>query len=211
MNDDQAGQAQLNLIEAANRSACTRRFLPSEFGMVYTPDNIGHIPSYRWNLQAVGALEQTALEFSLILIGMFLDYWSTPRIPSRLVNTPNMRLDAENDVAIVPGDGEAPVVLTHSYDAARYTAALLDFPRWKKKYFIVGNRTTLNDAVRLAQEVKGVRFGVHYESSEPLQSGKAQFTPRLEGQAPSDEIVRSSFKAMSAKPLSLSEVFKAWK
>lgn len=36
INDDQGGQAQMNLIEAANRSACTRRFLPSEFGMVYT-------------------------------------------------------------------------------------------------------------------------------------------------------------------------------
>ncbi|KAM0417023.1 hypothetical protein ACHAPT_012989 [Fusarium lateritium] len=38
INDDEAGQAQLNLIEAANRSTSTRRFLPSEFGQVYTPD-----------------------------------------------------------------------------------------------------------------------------------------------------------------------------
>jgi hypothetical protein len=33
-----SGQAQLNLIEAADGSNCTERFLPSEFGMVYTKE-----------------------------------------------------------------------------------------------------------------------------------------------------------------------------
>jgi dTDP-4-dehydrorhamnose reductase len=38
IDNDESGQAQLNLIEAADRSACTNRFLPSEFGMVYTKE-----------------------------------------------------------------------------------------------------------------------------------------------------------------------------
>lgn len=35
IDGDESGQAQLNLIEAANLSKSTKRFLPSEFGMVY--------------------------------------------------------------------------------------------------------------------------------------------------------------------------------
>jgi len=38
IDSDDSGQAQLNLIEAAERSKCTKRFLPSEFGMVYTKE-----------------------------------------------------------------------------------------------------------------------------------------------------------------------------
>jgi nucleoside-diphosphate-sugar epimerase len=38
IDNDESGQAQLNLIEAADRSKCTKRFLPSEFGMVYTKE-----------------------------------------------------------------------------------------------------------------------------------------------------------------------------
>ena len=35
IDGDESGRAQLNLIEAANLSKSTKRFLPSEFGMVY--------------------------------------------------------------------------------------------------------------------------------------------------------------------------------
>jgi nucleoside-diphosphate-sugar epimerase len=38
IDNDESGQAQLNLIEAADRSKYTKRFLPSEFGMVYTKE-----------------------------------------------------------------------------------------------------------------------------------------------------------------------------
>lgn len=38
IGDDASGQAQLNLIEAANRSKCTRRFLSSECSIQYTPE-----------------------------------------------------------------------------------------------------------------------------------------------------------------------------
>lgn len=40
IDNDESGQAQLNLIAAAERSTCTKRFLPSEFGMVYTKEYV---------------------------------------------------------------------------------------------------------------------------------------------------------------------------
>ncbi|KAF4965505.1 hypothetical protein FSARC_6685 [Fusarium sarcochroum] len=237
INDDECGQAQMNLIEAANRSATTKRFLPSEFGMRYTPDNIGHLPSYRYKLQAVELLERTDLEFSLVSIGLFLDYWSTPRIPTRLSYAPNMWLDAENNVAVIPGDGDTPIVLTHSSDAARSVVSLLDVSHWKKRYYVIGNCTSLNNAVKLAEEVKGVKFDVHYASKESLERGEVAFTPRLTAALPPDEGMQSSFEVIVANsglslargdlnlnpdeeevlgfqgagPLSIRKVFEAWK
>lgn len=35
---DAGGQSQMNLIEAADRSTCTKRFIPSEFGPKYTEE-----------------------------------------------------------------------------------------------------------------------------------------------------------------------------
>lgn len=35
ISDDSSGQAQMNLVTASDRASCTRRFMPSEFGMLY--------------------------------------------------------------------------------------------------------------------------------------------------------------------------------
>lgn len=35
LQSDDSGRSQMNLIEAADRSQCTRRFMPSEFGAHY--------------------------------------------------------------------------------------------------------------------------------------------------------------------------------
>ncbi|KAF4449680.1 Isoflavone reductase like protein [Fusarium austroafricanum] len=234
IDSDESGQAQLNLIEAANRSTCTKRFLPSEFGMVYTEHNIAHVPSYKWRLKAVDALEKTSLEFSLVSIGLFLDYWAAPRIPTHL-RAANILIDPENNAAIIPGDGNTPLVLTHSSDAAKFTIALLDLPVWKRRYFIVANRTTLNEAVQLAEEVKGVKFNVKYFSVEQLKKGENDLTPAMKKVLP--EEMQEGMKATLAlsgigmaqgatdlnpedsltlgfpdiKPLTIREVWEAWK
>ncbi|KAJ4115405.1 hypothetical protein NW768_011257 [Fusarium equiseti] len=183
IDGDESGQAQLNLIKAANLSKSTKRFLPSEFGMVYREDNIDHIPSYHWKLKAVHALEKTDLEFSLVSIGLFLDYWAAPRIPTHL-RAANILIDPENNAAVIPGDGNTPMVLTHSTDAAKFTVALLGLPNWKRRYSIVANRTTLNEAVGLAEKVKGTKFNVKYFSVEEMERGEMGLTPSMEKALP---------------------------
>ncbi|EXL40687.1 hypothetical protein FOCG_16839 [Fusarium oxysporum f. sp. radicis-lycopersici 26381] len=185
IDNDESGQAQLNLIAAAERSTCTKRFLPSEFGMVYTKDNITHVPSYQWKLKAVDALEKTNLEFSLVSIGLFLDYWAVPRIPTH-IRAANIIIDPENNAAVIPGDGNTPVVFTHSTDAAKFTVALLDLPDWKRRYAIITNRMTLNEAVRLAEEVKGVKFDVKYFSVEQMKRGENDLTPSMKKALPEE-------------------------
>lgn len=80
---------------------------------------------------------------------------------------------------MIPGDGNAHIPLTHSTDAAKFTIALLDLPQWKHRYTIVPNRITLNEAVRLIEEIKGVKFDVQYFSVEALQRGEIDLTPRM--------------------------------
>lgn len=147
--------------------------------------NIAHIPSYHWKLKAADALEKTDLEFSLVSIGLFLDYWAAPRIPTRL-RAANIIIDPENNAAVIPGDGNTPMVLTHSTDAARFTIAMLDLPHWKRRHSIVANRTTLNEAVRLAEEVKGTKFDVKYFSVEEMERGEMDLTPSMKKVLPEE-------------------------
>ncbi|RBR23804.1 uncharacterized protein FIESC28_03420 [Fusarium coffeatum] len=195
IDGDESGQAQLNLIEAANLSRSTKRFLPSEFGTVYREDNIAHIPSYHWKLKAVDALEKTELKFSLVSIGLFLDYWAAPCIPTHL-RAANIIIDPENNAAVIPGDGNTPMVLTHSHDAAKFTIAMLDLPHWKRRHSIVANRTTLNEAVRLAEEIKGTKFDVKYFSVEEMERGEFDLTPSMKRVLP--EEMQGSLRNMLA-------------
>lgn len=64
-------------------------------------------------------------------------------------------LDIANNAAAIPGDGENPVVFTHSFDVADYVSRLLDLPKWDEESYIVGDKLTFNEFVKLAEEIKG--------------------------------------------------------
>lgn len=123
-------------------------------------------------------MEETDLEFSLVSIGFFLDYWAAPRIPTHLTNTPPLMIDMAHNFAAIPGDGTTPVTLTHSRDVGYIVPLMLGLPRWDRKYVSIGDRVTLNEVVRIAKRVKGVKFEVHYDDIEKLQKGDATLTPR---------------------------------
>lgn len=78
------------------------------------------------------------------------------------------------------------MVLTHSNDAAKFTIAMLDLPHWKRRHSIVANRTTLNDAVKLAEEVKGTKFDVKYFSVEQMERGEFDLTPSMKKALPEE-------------------------
>jgi hypothetical protein len=175
-------------------------------------------------LKAVDVLEKSNLEFSLISIGLFLDYWAAPRIPSHIRGA-NILIDPEN----------TPMCLTHSTDAAKFTIAFLDTPSWKRRHSIVTNRLTLNEAVKLAEEVKGVKFNVKYFSVEEMERGELDLTPSMKMALP--EEMHGDMKAMltlagigiargnndikanddlvvefpNLEPLTVKEVWEAWK
>ncbi|KAG8670484.1 hypothetical protein FPOAC2_09840 [Fusarium poae] len=129
-------------------------------------------------------------------LGQFLDYWAAPRIPT-YIGAANIQIDSENRVAVIPGDGNNPVVMTHSTDAAKFTVALLDLPSWKRRHSIIGNRLTLNEAVKLAEEVMGVKFDVKYFSIEDMKTGNIELTPSMKKMLPG--VMHEGLKDILAK------------
>ncbi|KAL4871103.1 hypothetical protein BDV12DRAFT_194747 [Aspergillus spectabilis] len=152
------GEAQLNLSEGAELSGSTRRFMPSEFGIVYLENS-------------------KTLEHARFSNGQFLDYITAPRVPTPLAFAPPIWLDLQNNFAVIPGDGTAPVVVTHTSDVGHYVAALLGLPQWEKRYHLIGDRCSIGEMARIAEEVKGVEFEKHFETRETLVSGQRRMPP----------------------------------
>ncbi|KAL4876252.1 hypothetical protein BJY04DRAFT_210682 [Aspergillus karnatakaensis] len=175
--EDGGGEAQMNLLEAAEQSAATRRFMPSELGIDYKEKHMAALPAYEWKIKARERLEHTSLEYTLFSTGQFLDYLVAPRVPTPLTVAAPMWIDLQNNYAVIPGDGTTPVAQTHTSDVARYVAALLSLPRWEKKYYLIGDRSSIAEQVRLAEEIKGVEFEKHYEKRETLLAGERTMLP----------------------------------
>lgn len=48
-----------------------------------------------------------------------------------------------------------PVVFTYTKDVGRFVAGSLELPEWPEKSFMVGDKVTLNELLRLAQDATG--------------------------------------------------------
>jgi nucleoside-diphosphate-sugar epimerase len=103
---------------------------------------------------AVSKLQASRLSFTTYICGFFLDYFGYPHAPTYL---PPMHivLDTENHKAAIPGDGETPVVFTYTKDVGRFAAASLELAKWPEKAFMIGDKVTLNELLRLAQNATG--------------------------------------------------------
>lgn len=63
--------------------------------------------------------------------------------------------DIANNAAAIPGSGDVPAVFTHTSDVARFVAASLDLDHWDSVHYVIGDRVTWNEFLRLAEEAKG--------------------------------------------------------
>lgn len=106
-----------------------------------------------------------------------MDYWFSPRIPSAFKFNLANWVDLDNYFASIPGDGRTPLVLTHSRDIARFVVAVLGISHWQKRYHLVGDRLTLNDFVRIAEETSGHPFEKHSDSLKELLVGRCTLVP----------------------------------
>lgn len=127
-------------------------------------------------LDILAALEATSLEYTSVLNGYFFDYYVVPKVKSYMPPVA-LAVDIQSDFAAIPGSGDVPVVFTHSFDVARFVAALIDQPKWDKESYIIGNKLTWNEFVKLVEEVKGTKFEVVYDSLEKLKTGKITELP----------------------------------
>ncbi|KAK0705795.1 hypothetical protein B0T21DRAFT_320564 [Apiosordaria backusii] len=170
---------EFELIHAADLSKVTKRLISSEWGVPVTEAQQGLIPSVPHKLAAFSLLQQTtSLEYTVFHNGFFMDYWGIPRVKSYLARTPLISwLDIPNNSAAIPGSGETYAHFTHTLDVAKFVAASLDLPKWEKETFIYGDRLTWNQFLKLAEEAKGVKFDVKYDSVENMRKGEATELP----------------------------------
>ncbi|KAH7302982.1 hypothetical protein B0I35DRAFT_447459 [Stachybotrys elegans] len=173
--------AELALMQAAERSAVTKRLIPSIWGVPYDRDSdtsdsaVPMFPAAQQKLEVMGCLDTLSLEHTVFYTGYFFDYY-TRELPTYMQPVAFV-LDIPNNAAAIPGSGEVPVVFTHTWDVAKFVAAYAEKPQWDREAYVIGDKITLNELVRLAEEVKGKKFRVSYDTVEDLLDHKVTELP----------------------------------
>lgn len=117
-------------------------------------------------------------------------------------------VDMANKHASIPGDGKQAMTFTYTKDIAKFVVAALDRLTWERNTYVIGDKMTWGEFVKVAEEARGTqpphhmarwpadcaslnrngllttnmigeKFTVTYDSVEMLRSGK---TAELPGQ-----------------------------
>lgn len=94
------------------------------------------------------------LEWTVFHTGFFMDYFGMPKLPSYLAPLV-LLIDMPGNAATIPGDGNTPVTFTHTSDVGKFVAASVDLESWDRVSVIIGDKMTINEAVKLAEAAKG--------------------------------------------------------
>ncbi|KAK3204101.1 hypothetical protein GRF29_106g1723886, partial [Pseudopithomyces chartarum] len=108
LSSPSASSSQLNLITAASLSPTVHSFLPSEYGIHYTPSVLSFHPAATYWLDAAAALRSSGLRFTRVVFGWTLDHYGIPGVESTMKPFRHV-LDFEGRRAIVPGEGREMV------------------------------------------------------------------------------------------------------
>ncbi|KAB8259549.1 hypothetical protein BDV32DRAFT_124350 [Aspergillus pseudonomiae] len=173
---DETSQSQLALINAAAQSSATKRFIPSEYSFIQTEDLLAIDPSIKYWLAAADLLKTTSLQFTRVIPGFFMDYWGMPVVRTNLQPF-TFGIDIASCQAAIPGDGNDVICMTYTYDMATFIVRLLDEEGWPEFSVIVGSQTTYNELLQLAEELRGKKFQVVYDSADQIKEGNVTIPP----------------------------------
>ncbi|KAI9150457.1 Oxidoreductase BOA1 [Paramyrothecium foliicola] len=165
-----AADSQLQLIAAADKASTTKRFIPSEFASYVPPDATDDFTAAA--RQAAAALNKTGLQVTRFAIGIFMDYYGVPNVPTHL-RAFVWGIDIQNRRAAIPGTGDEVWATTHSRDLARFIERLLEDEDWPEISLVSGSDVTFNQILALAKQYTGDDFEVTYDSYEKLSQGHA--------------------------------------
>ncbi|KAG4430434.1 hypothetical protein IFR05_014077 [Cadophora sp. M221] len=186
-----------NLIQGADKSSVTKRYIPNIWGVQCTQEAASYFPPTAAKLGFLQAMEATSLEWTAVLNGYFLDYYGAPVVKTYL---PPLALfiDLQSKFAAIPAYGDVPVVFTHTFDIGKFVAALLTKDKWEKESYIIGDKVTLNEFVRIAESVTGTKFTVKHDPIEKLQTGQITELPSHPSFYPffPKEILQGMFSAL---------------
>ncbi|OQD69701.1 hypothetical protein PENPOL_c002G08549 [Penicillium polonicum] len=166
-----------NLILAADRSPITRRIIPSIFaGFTYPLKYPDSSPVAKAKAEAIEAVKKTSLEYTAIYNGILLDYYAAPQLKANIPPCP-LFVDILHESAAVPGSGDDLVVFTHSIDIAKFVVSSLDLPEWREESYILGEKFTWHEFIKLAEDAKGTKFNVIHDSEADLGAGRVSMLP----------------------------------
>ena len=83
--------------------------------------------------------------------------------------------------AVIPGDGNNVICMTHTQDMANYLVRILDLDEWPEISVIVGDELTYNRLLAMAEEMRGQKFDVIYDSVEKINAGNVTVPPMPAG------------------------------
>ncbi|KAH8647946.1 hypothetical protein BX600DRAFT_518347 [Xylariales sp. PMI_506] len=172
VGDETSSAAQVNLVKASAISDPTRRFVANDWG----PRHPERSDKYTLREAAFKELRNTSLEWTRFENGYFLDNYGAPYLKS-YVRPFALMIDMKNKAAAIPGTGDEPLALTYTFDLARFVAASLDLPEWDETTYCYGDKITLNEVVKLAEEATGSKFIVTYDPIEKLLKGEVTELP----------------------------------
>ncbi|EUC50245.1 hypothetical protein COCMIDRAFT_32342 [Bipolaris oryzae ATCC 44560] len=157
------------LIEAAEHSSTTKRFIPSLFSGLPFTDEHSNNPF----------LASHVAEFAVIHPGIFMDYYVP--LPTHVAVLP-ITVSLSAKYAAIPGSGNVPVSFRHTSSTGKYPSRLLAKPpgTWQKRYFILEDNRTWNVVVALAEKHMRVKFEVVYDSLEKTNMGEISQIPGIE-------------------------------
>jgi len=108
--------------------------------------------------------------------GYFLDYFGAPKVKTYM---PPLAIfvDLANKFAAIPASGDVPVVFTHTFDVGKFVAALLTKDKWEKESYVIGDKVTINEFIRIAESVSGTPFTIEHDSIDKLKTGQITELP----------------------------------
>ncbi|KAM5527878.1 hypothetical protein FOXYSP1_19752 [Fusarium oxysporum f. sp. phaseoli] len=171
------GQSQINLIQAADRSVSTNRFISSSWAVrpkieyfELLPYGFQHIASYE-------ELDSSNLEWTAFNIGWFLEYYGMPHVETYIPQA-SFVVDMANRRASIPGDGKQMMTFTYTKDVAKFVVEALDLKAWDRNTYVIGDKMTWEEFVKVAEEARGgEKFTVTYDSVEKLKNGEITELP----------------------------------
>ncbi|KIL88198.1 hypothetical protein FAVG1_08276 [Fusarium avenaceum] len=137
---------------------------------------IKDFPAAKLKVDSLELLKASSLEYTAIYNGLFLDYFVAPKVPTHL-SLLALFLDITNSAAGIPGTGNNATVFTHTWDIAKFVAAYVEKAKWVPEAYILGDKATLNELLKVAEDAKGAKFTVSYDSLEDLAAGKVTELP----------------------------------
>ena len=115
---------------------------------------------------SIAAVRKTGLEWTQFYVGLFLDYYGMPHIPTYL--TPLVVfVDMAHKTAALPGNtGDETVSFTYTQDLARFVVAAMGLKHWEEALHCYSENTSLSRLVQLAEEARGM-LSVSSPNHEP--------------------------------------------